>query len=92
MIEEGNQPERNQGDHDLEGGKSRSGRIIFYLFGKLGHVKRDCWKFKREQNEQKTTNNNNNIEETIAIARDGEVLIIVSYEDACIYTCTHDSD
>jgi len=61
---------------------SRRGRITCYHCGKIDHVKRDCWKFKREKNEKKTTNNNNNIEETIAIARDGEVLIIVSYEDA----------
>jgi hypothetical protein len=92
VIEEGNQPERNQGDHDLEGGKSRSGRIIFYLFGKLGLVKRDCWKFKREQHEKKETNKNNNTKKNNVIATNSEILIILSYEDACLYNSTHDSD
>jgi len=45
-----------------------------------------------EQNGQKEANNKNNSEETTAIVADGEVLIIVSYDDACIYTSSHDSD
>jgi len=68
------------------------GRISLYHCGKLGHVKRYCWKFRREKNEQKTTNNNNNTKEKFSIAAYGELLIIFSYEDACLNTCTHDSD
>ena len=36
------------------------------------------------------TNNNN--EETIVVASEGELLIIVSYEDAFLYASNHDND
>ena len=36
------------------------------------------------------TNKNN--EETIVVASEGEVLIIVSYKDACLYASNHDND
>ena len=35
---------------------------------------------------------NNNSEETIVVASEGEVLIIVSYEDPCLYASNHDND
>lgn len=73
--------------------KSSNGRIICHHCRKCGHIKNNCWIWKKEQKgqkEQKVTNNNN--EETIVVASEGEVLTTVSYEDACLYASNHDND
>ena len=73
--------------------KSRNGRIICHHCGKHGHIKKNCWIWKKAQKgqkEQKVTINND--EETILVASKGEVLITVSYEDTCLYDYNHDND
>lgn len=52
-------------------------------------MKRECQFWKREQKEQKPASAN---EDTTAVASDGEVLITVSYEDACLCASNHDID
>ena len=70
-----------------------NGRIIFHHCRKHGHIKKNCWIWKKEQKgkkEQKVINKNN--EETTTFASEGEALITVSYEHACIYASNHDND
>ena len=71
----------------------RHGRLTCYHCGKPGHAKRQCMIKIREKGEKWANNNqhNKNNEETTDITLYGEVLIIVSCEDAHLYTYRHDS-